>query len=107
MCKDYTDNDNSNKTVRSVYTKYMIEIMKAESKTYCECVYLLVGGMLTTNTVQTKKCSVSSTDLDNLKKLMMKNLKKIYHKMSIHGVIYYVVIKVDLVIWIIWLCISL
>ena len=46
----------------------MIEIMKAESKTHDECVYLLAGGTLTTNTVQTKKCSVSSTDLDNLKK---------------------------------------
>ena len=68
MCKDYTDNGNSNKTVRSLYTKYMIEIMKAESKTHCECVYLLAGGMLTTNTVQTKNISVSSTDLDNLKK---------------------------------------
>ena len=46
----------------------MIEIMKAESKTHDECVYLLAGGTLTTNTVQTKKCSVSSTDLDNFKK---------------------------------------
>ena len=42
--------------------------MKAESKTQDECVYLLAGGTLTTNAVQTKKCSVSSTDLDNLKK---------------------------------------
>ena len=45
----------------------MIEIMKAESKTHDECVYLLAGGNLTTNIVQTKKCYVSSTDLDNLK----------------------------------------
>ena len=90
-----------NKTARSVYAKYMIEIMKAESKTQDECVYLLARGTLTTNTVKTKKCSVSSTDLDNLKKLMMKNLKNVYHKMRIHGVIYYVVIKLDLVIWII------
>ena len=54
-----------NKTARSVYAKYMIEIMKAESKTQDECVYLLVRGTITTNTVQTKKCSVSSTDLNN------------------------------------------
>ena len=43
----------------------MIEIMKDESKTHDERVYLLTGGTLTTNTVQTKKCSASSTDLDN------------------------------------------
>ena len=40
-----------NKTARSVCAKYMIEIMKAESKTQDECVYLLAGGTLTTNTV--------------------------------------------------------
>ena len=68
ICKDYTDNGNLKKTARSVYAKYMIEIMKAESKTQDECVYLLAGGTLTTNTVQTKKCSVTSTDLDNFKK---------------------------------------
>ena len=56
-----------NKTTRSVYVKYMIEIMKAESKTQDKCVYLLTGGTLTTNIVQTKKCSISSTYLDNLK----------------------------------------
>ena len=33
----------------------------------------------------------------------MMNLKKIYHKMSIHGLVYHVVIKVGLVIWIIWI----
>ena len=65
MYQDYTDNGNVNKTARSVYAKYMIEIMEAELKTQDECVYLLAGGTLTINTVQTKKCSVSSTDLDN------------------------------------------
>ena len=54
-----------NKTARSIYAKDMIEIVKTESKTQDECVYLLAGGTLTTNTVQTKKYSVSSTDLDN------------------------------------------
>ena len=63
--KDYTDNGNMKKTARSVYAKYMIEIMKAESKTQDKCVYLLAGSTLTTNTVYTKKCSVSSTYLDN------------------------------------------
>ena len=53
-----------NRTARSVYAKYMIEIMKAESKTQDERVYLLAWGTLTTNTVQTKKWSVSSTDND-------------------------------------------
>ena len=57
-----------NKTARSVYAKYMIENMKAESKTQDECVYLLTGGTLTKNTVHTKKCSVSSTHLDRFKK---------------------------------------
>ena len=65
-----------NKTARSVYAKYMIEIMKAELKTQDECVYLLAGGTLTTNTVQTKKCSVSSTDIDNLKKIDVEKFKK-------------------------------
>ena len=54
-----------NKTARSVYAKYMIEIMKAESKAQDKCVYLLAGGTLTTNTVHTKKFSVTSIDLDN------------------------------------------
>ena len=54
ICKNYTDNSNTDKTARSVYAKYMIEIMKAESKTHDECVYLLSGGTLTTSTVQTK-----------------------------------------------------
>ena len=67
--KDYTDNGNMNKTARSVYAKYMIEIMKVESKTQDECIHFLAGGTLATNTVQTKKCYVSSTDLDNLKKI--------------------------------------
>ena len=67
-----------NKTARSVYAKYMIEIMKAESKTQDEYVYLLTGGTLTTNTVQTKKCSISSIDLDNLNKMILKNLKRVY-----------------------------
>ena len=54
-----------NKIARSLYAKHMIEIMKAESKTQDECVYLLAGGTLITNIVQTKKFSVTSTDLDN------------------------------------------
>ena len=54
-----------NKTARSVYAKYMIEIMNTESKTQDKCVYLLARGTLTTNIVQTKKRSVSSTHLDN------------------------------------------
>ena len=87
-----------NKTARYVHAKYIIEIIKAESKTQDEYVYLLAGGTLTINTVQTKTCSMRSIDLDNLKKMMMKNLKKVYHRMNIHRVIYYVVINVDLVI---------
>ena len=83
-----------NKTARYVYAKEIIEIMKAESKTQDERVYLLAGGTLTTNTVQTKKCSVSSTDLDILRKrMMLKNLKVVYQNMSIRGVIYYVDIR--------------
>ena len=58
IIKDYTDSDNCDKTARSVYAKYMYEIMKLESKTQDECVYLLSGGHLTTNTVQTKKILV-------------------------------------------------
>ena len=34
ICQDYTDNGNKNKTARSIYAKYMIEIMKAESYTH-------------------------------------------------------------------------
>ena len=41
----------------------MNEIMKLESKTQDECIYLLSGGHLTTNTVQAKKRSVSTIDL--------------------------------------------
>ena len=37
----------------------MYEIMNLESKTQDECVYLLSGGHLTTNTVRTRKCSVN------------------------------------------------
>ena len=37
--------------------------MKLESKTQDECVYLLSGGHLTTNIVQTRKCSGSTIDL--------------------------------------------
>ena len=98
ICQGYTDNGNKNKTARSVYAKYMIEIMKAESKTHDECVYLLAGGTLTTNTVQTNTFPVSSTDLDKLKTMMMKNRKMVNHKMNIPGGIYYAVIKADLVI---------
>ena len=54
-----------NKTTRSTYAKYMIEVIKAESKTHDKYVYLLAGCTLTTNTVQTKQCSVSSTYLNN------------------------------------------
>ena len=54
ICKDYTDNDNMNKTTRYVYEKYMIKIIKTESKIQDEYVYLLAGGTLTTNTVQIK-----------------------------------------------------
>ena len=54
ICKDYTDNDNMNKISRFVYAKYMIKIMKAESKTQEKYIYLLAGGTHTTNTVHTK-----------------------------------------------------
>ena len=57
-----------NKTARSIYSKYMIEIMKAESKRHDECIYLLAGGTLITNTVQTKRISVSSTALNHFLK---------------------------------------
>ena len=46
--KDYTDNGNMNKIARSIYAKYMIEIMITESKTQDECVYLLARCTLTT-----------------------------------------------------------
>ena len=91
ICQDYTDNGNKNKTARSVYAKYMIEIMKAESKTHDECVYLLAGDTFTINTVQTKEYSVSSTDLDKLKNNGDEELEKVNHKMNIHGGIYYAV----------------
>ena len=65
ICKDYTNNGIMIKIARYVYAKYMIEIRKAESKTHDEYVYLLTGGTLITKTVHTKKCSVSSTYLDN------------------------------------------
>ena len=66
IIKDYTDNGNCDKTARSVYAKYMNEIMKLESKTQDECIYLLSGGHLTTDTVQTKKCSVNTIDLKKI-----------------------------------------
>ena len=55
IIKDYTDSGNCDKTARSVYAKYMYDIMKFESKTQDECVYLLSGGHLTTKTVHTRK----------------------------------------------------
>ena len=58
-----TDSGNCDKTFRSVYAKYMYEIVKLESKTHDECVYLLSRGHLLTNTVQTRKCSVNTIDL--------------------------------------------
>ena len=63
IIKDYTDSGNNNKTARSIYAKYMYETMKLESKTHDKCVYLLSGGHLTTNTIQTKTCSVNTIDL--------------------------------------------
>ena len=53
----------SDKTAMSVYAKYMNEIIKLVSKTQDECVYLLSGGHISTNTVHTKKCSVNTIDL--------------------------------------------
>ena len=44
----------------------MYKIMKLESTTQDECVYLLSGGHLTTNTVQTRKCSVNTIELKEL-----------------------------------------
>ena len=38
----------------------MIEIMKVESKTHDECVYLLAGGTITTSTVQTKNVPLAA-----------------------------------------------
>ena len=66
IIEDYTDTGLSDKTARSVYAKYMNEIIKLESKTQDEAVYLLSGGHLTTNTVQTKKCSVNTIDLKKI-----------------------------------------
>ena len=66
IIKDYTDSGNSDKTARSVYVKYMNEIIKLVSKTQDECVYLLSGGHLSTNTVHTKKCSVNTIDLKKI-----------------------------------------
>ena len=45
----------SDKTAMSLYAKYMNEIIKLVSKTQDECVYLLSGGHLSTNNVQTKQ----------------------------------------------------
>ena len=66
ICNDYIDDGQNDKTTRSLYAKYMNEIVKADSKTQDECVFLLAGGILTTNTVITKKCSINSTMLDNI-----------------------------------------
>ena len=44
MIKDCTDSCNSDKTTMFTYAKYMYEIMKLESKTQDECVYLLSWG---------------------------------------------------------------
>ena len=44
----------------------MYEIVQLESKTQDECVYLLSGGHLTTNTVRTRKCSVNTIDLKTI-----------------------------------------
>ena len=63
IIKEYTDSGNCDKTARSVYAKYMYEIMKLESKNQDECVYLLSRGHLTTHTAQTIKCSVNTIDL--------------------------------------------
>ena len=63
IVKDYIDSGNSDKTVRSVYAKYMNDIIKLVPKTQDECVHLLSGGQLTTNTVQTKKYYVNTIDL--------------------------------------------
>ena len=64
--KDYTDSGNCDKTSRSVYATYMYESMKLESKTQDECVHLVSGGHLTTNTVHTRKYSVNTIDLKNI-----------------------------------------
>ena len=63
IIKYYTDSSNCDKTTRSIYAKYMYEIMKWESKTQDKCVYFLSESHLTTNTVQTRKCSVNTIDL--------------------------------------------
>ena len=63
IVKDYIDSGNSDKTVRSVYANYMNDIIKLVPKTQDECVHLLSGGQLTTNTVQTKKYYVNTIDL--------------------------------------------
>ena len=62
IIKYYTDSGNWDQTVRSVYAKYMHKITKLESKTQDECVSLLSGGHLTTNTVETRIYSVNSID---------------------------------------------
>ena len=45
---------------------YMYVIIKLESKTQDECVYLLSGGHLTTNTVQTRKFYVNTIYLKKI-----------------------------------------
>ena len=66
IIKYFTESDNSDKTARFVYAKYMIEIIKLESKTQYEAVYLLSGGHLTTSTVQTNKRSVDTIHLTKI-----------------------------------------
>ena len=41
IIKYYTESGNCDKTIRSIYTKKMYEIMKLESKTQNKCVFLL------------------------------------------------------------------
>ena len=55
----------SDKTTSSVYTKFMNEIIKLVSKTQDECVYLLFGGHLSTNNVQTKNVQLTQWILKN------------------------------------------
>ena len=63
IVKYYTDSGNYDKSAMSIYGKYMYEIIKLESKTQDECIYLLSGGHISTHTVQTRKISMNKIDL--------------------------------------------
>jgi hypothetical protein len=56
----------SDKTLRSVSFKFLVEVGKARSISRDEACFQLAGGLLSHNTFRVYKCSVSSFDLDDL-----------------------------------------